>query len=368
MHRPATTLPASTMIGQPISAIPTPAPVADLDLLEQNLRRMADYFASRHAKIRPHFKSHKCVELSRRQLDAGSCTGVTCAKLSEAEQLVAGGIEDVLLANQVVGMDKAQRLAALNRNATVRCAVDSLFSAQQLAEAAKEAGVRIPVLMEVDTGMKRCGVLPGEPALELAREISKLDGLRFDGIQAYEGHLVTIPDFEERRRKTEAAFAPVIETRKEIERAGIPVAIVSSGGTGTYDITGNIPGIDEVQVGSYALMDWSYALVRPEFVIARWILATVLSARSTHSVVDVGTKGIGCEFGSPKLEGHPEATVRSTSEEHTPFDGLHAQVGDKVRVIPSHGCTTHNLHRQMWISRGGIIVDVWPIEGAGCLE
>lgn len=361
-------LASPSLIGQLIDAIPTPAAVADLDLLNQNLRRMADYFASRHAKIRPHFKSHKCVELSRRQLAAGSCSGVTCAKLSEAEQLAAGGIEDILVANQVIGMDKARRLAALNRDRMVRCAVDSVFSARQLAEAAKEAGVRISVFMEVDTGMKRCGVLPGEPALELAREISRLDGLRLDGIQAYEGHLVSILDFEERRRKTEAAFAPVVETRKQIEQAGIPVGILSSAGTGTYDITGNIAGIDEVQVGSYALMDWSYALVRPEFVIARWILATVVSARSTHAVVDVGTKGIGCEFGSPKVEGHPDVTVRSTSEEHVPFDGLHAQVGEKVRLVPSHGCTTHGLHHQMWIVRDGIIVDVWPIEGAGCLE
>src|ERR1700760_3736864 len=116
----------SPLIGQPITAIPTPAPVADLDLLEQNLRRMSDYFATRHAKIRPHFKSHKCVELARRQLAAGNCSGITCAKLAEAEQLVAGGISDTLIANEVVGMDKARRLAVLNRKATVRCAVDGV--------------------------------------------------------------------------------------------------------------------------------------------------------------------------------------------------------------------------------------------------
>jgi D-threonine aldolase len=359
---------SSPLIGQPIAAIPTPAPVADLDLLEQNLRKMADYFSSRSCKLRPHFKSHKCVELSRRQLAAGACTGITCAKLAEAEQLAAGGIADILIANQVVGEDKARRLAALNRGATVRCAVDSLVSARQLSAAATEVGVRIGVLIEVDIGMKRCGVLPGAPTLKLAQEISRLPGLRFDGIQSYEGHIVTLPDLDERTRKVREAFAAAVATRRELEGAGFPVAIFSGGGTGTYDITGNIEGIDEVQAGSYALMDWSYANVRPEFVVARWILATVVSSHPTYAVVDVGTKGIGCEFGLPIVADHPEAKTRSSSEEHFAVDGLSAKVGDKVRVIPSHGCTTHNLHRQMWISRGGVIVDVWPIEGALCME
>lgn len=359
---------SSPLIGQPISAVPTPAPVADLDLLEQNLRKMAAYFARRHAKLRPHFKSHKCVELARRQLAAGSARGITCAKLAEAEQLAAGGIKDILIANQVVGLDKVKRLAALNRNSTVRCAVDSVFAAKQLSAAAVEAGARVSVLIEVDIGMRRCGVAPGAASLKLAQEISRLPGLRFDGIQAYEGHIVTLPDLEERTRKVREAFALVVSTRRELEAAGFPVAILSGGGTGTYDITGNIEGIDEIQAGSYALMDWSYATIRPEFQVARWILATVISAHPTYSVVDVGTKGMGCEFGLPIIADHPEAKTRSSSEEHFAVDGLIANVGDKVRVVPSHGCTTHNLHRQMYIARGGKIVDVWAIEGALCME
>lgn len=351
-----------------MNAIPTPALVLDLDRLEQNLRHMADYFVSRPAKLRPHFKSHKCVELARRQLGAGSCIGITCAKLSEAEQLVAGKTSDILIANQVVGPDKAKRLAALNRNAIVRSAVDSLVNARELSAAASEAGVCIPVLVEVDIGMKRCGVAAGAPALDLSREINRLPGLRFDGLQGYEGHLVSLPNHEERARKTREAFVPLVEACRMIEGAGIRVAIVSGGGTGTFDITGNIEGVDEIQAGSYALMDQSYAQVRPEFVIARWVLATVLSARDGCAVVDVGTKGMGCEFGLPVVEGFPEAKARYNAEEHTPFDGLVANVGDKVRVIPSHGCTTQNLHRRMWITRAGKIMEVWPIEASGCLE
>jgi D-serine deaminase-like pyridoxal phosphate-dependent protein len=361
-------MPKNPLIGLPVSAISTPASVVDLDRLEQNLRCMSDYFAARPCKLRPHFKSHKCVELARRQLAAGSCSGITCAKLSEAEQLAAGGITDILIANQVVGPDKAHRLAALNRKATVRCAVDSLDNARELAVAARETCARIPVLVEVDVGMKRCGVSPGAPALKLAQEIVRLPELRFDGLQGYEGHVVALPDRNERTQRTREALTPLIETRRLIERAGVPVAIVSSGGTGTYDITGNIKGIDEVQCGSYALMDGSYARVRPEFVVARWILATVISSHAGWSVVDVGVKGLGCEFGPPIVAGCPGAKARYTAEEHTPFDGLAAKVGDKVRLIPSHGCTTQNLYRTMWVTRGDKIVDVWPIEGAGCLE
>jgi D-serine deaminase-like pyridoxal phosphate-dependent protein len=156
---------APSLIGGPVNAIPTPALVVDLDRLEQNLRRLAEYFATRPAKLRPHFKSHKCVELARRQLAAGSCTGITCAKLSEAEQLVAGNVSDILIANQVVGPDKARRLAALNRAATVRSAVDSPVNARELSTAATAAGVCIPVLVEVDLGMKRCGVSAGARSL-----------------------------------------------------------------------------------------------------------------------------------------------------------------------------------------------------------
>jgi D-serine deaminase-like pyridoxal phosphate-dependent protein len=268
----------------------------------------------------------------------------------------------------VVGADKARRLAALNRQATVRCAVDSLENARQFSGVATESGVCIPVLLEVDIGMKRCGVPPGTPACELARELSRLPGLRFDGLQAYEGHVVDLPDPAERRRKTCDAVAQVIETRRVLERAGLPVAMVSGGGTGTYDITGSLDGMDEVQCGSYALMDWSYARVRTEFVVARWILATIVSSHPGYSIADVGAKGLGCEFGRPLVAGRPEAEARSVSEEHTTFDGLQADVGDTVRLVPSHGCTTQNLYRRMWIMRSGTIVDLWPIAGSGCLE
>ena len=342
--------------------------VADLARLEWNIRTLADYFKSRPAKARPHFKSHKCVELARRQLAAGGCSGITCAKLSEAEKLVGCGIPDVLIANQVVGEGKARRLALLNRAALVRCAVDSAENARQLSAAAKEIGVTIGVLVEVDVGLGRCGVAPGAPALALARVVAQSGGLRFDGLQGYEGHLVTKPDYAERKRLVTAALAPLCETRALIEASGLPVKIVSSGGTGTYDITGDIPGIDEVQAGQLALMDAFYRRIRPEFAVARWVQARVVSVGPGRAVVDVGVKGLGSEFGLPEVAGWPEAEAIHLAEEHTMIRNLDARVGDLLRLVPSHGCTTNNLYRRMWMSRDDRIADVWEIEGSGCLE
>jgi D-serine deaminase-like pyridoxal phosphate-dependent protein len=357
-----------SLIGKPAEAIVTPALVLDPEVLEANLALMADWFRGRPCRVRPHFKGHKCVTVAHRQLAAGSIAGITCAKLAEAEQCVAGGVRDVLIANQVVGKEKTRRLAALNRDATVRVAVDSRENTAALGEAARAADVTIGVLVEVDIGMARCGVRPGPEALALAEVVTATDGLRFDGLQGYEGHAVMIPDPEERRRRVVEAMGPLIETRRALEEAGMPVRIVSSGGTGTYDITGEIEGIDEVQAGSYALMDAAYKKVRPEFAVARTVLTTVISVQDGYVIGDVGSKGLGCEFGPPSVAGHPEAEATKVSEEHVKIVGLRAEVGHQVALIPSHGCTTNNLYRTMYVVKDGRIEDVWPIEGSGCVE
>jgi D-serine deaminase-like pyridoxal phosphate-dependent protein len=358
----------NSFIGKHVETLPTPALVVDVEALDHNLKLMADYFATRRTKLRPHFKSHKSVTLAKRQLQAGNAVGMTCAKLAEAEVLVAGGIKDVLIANQVVGPEKAQRLAAMNRVATVRAAVDSPANVVELGAAAVSVGVTIGLLVEVDIGMRRCGVPAGEAVLALARKIQETRGLRFDGLQAYEGHLVTLPDFQERRHKVTEAMQPLLATREMLNEAAIRCAIVSGGGTGTYEITGNLPVFDELQAGSYALMDCSYKKICPVFKNALSILATVISAGNGCAVADVGLKGMGNEFGLPIVAGAPEAKARYVAEEHVPLDNLDAPVGSKVRLIPSHGCTTCNLHRRMWVVRRDIIEEVWPIKGSGCLE
>ncbi|OGG02616.1 MAG: hypothetical protein A3F83_13260 [Candidatus Glassbacteria bacterium RIFCSPLOWO2_12_FULL_58_11] len=356
------------MIGRPVEELPTPALVADLEALEANLTLLSGYFSGKACKLRPHFKSHKCVTLARRQLACANTVGITCAKVSEAEKLVEGGVKDVLVANQLIGRDKVRRAAALNRRATVRVAVDSAEGVRQLGKAASELEVTVGVLVEVDVGMNRCGVKPGAPSMELARLAARTRGLRFDGFQGYEGHLVTIVDAQERREKVSAALGPLLETRAELEKSGLPVAIVSSGGSGTYDITGNFAGVDELQAGSYALMDSHYKKVRAEFANARYILATVISASAGRAVCDVGLKGMGCEYGDPLVLDHPEAKTLYVAEEHLPLEGISAAVGERLRIVPPHGCTTNNLYSRMWMVRNGIIEDVWPIEGRGCLE
>ncbi|MEN8202245.1 MAG: DSD1 family PLP-dependent enzyme [Bacteroidota bacterium] len=353
--------------GRLVTALPTPCIVADLEALEANLEKMDGFFSGSTCNLRPHFKSHKCVTLARRQMEFPNTTGITCAKLSEAEQLVAGGIGDVLIANQVIGTDKTDRIAKMNRTAVVRVAVDSQPGIEQLGISALKAGVEIGVLVEVDIGMNRGGVKPGRPVLELAKLITSTDGVRLDGLQSYEGHVVTLPDYGERKSRVKKDMHPLLETRALLEQNGFSV-LVSSGGTGTYDITGKLEGIDEMQVGSYALMDAAYKTIRPEFLNARHILATVISKRGDVISTDVGLKGMGTEYGSPAAIGYPDAENLYVAEEHTVFKNLEAQIGDKIRIIPPHGCTTNNFYPYMWISRDDVIIDIWPIEGRGCIE
>jgi D-serine deaminase-like pyridoxal phosphate-dependent protein len=353
--------------GKAVEELPTPVIVADANAINSNLTLMAEYFEDLPCKLRPHFKSHKCVTLARQQITYNNTNGITCAKVSEAEQLVSGGIQDILIANQVIGIDKNRRLALLNQKATVKVTVDSYEGIKQLGIVAKEVGVNLGVLVEVDIGMNRGGVQPGKPIKDLVEIVIRTPGLRFEGLQGYEGHLVTLKNYQERKQRVMVAMEPLLETKQVLEQEGL-AACISAGGTGTYDITGKIDGIDELQCGSYALMDSFYKTIRPEFKNARYILTTVISARGGTISCDVGLKGMGSEYAMPDIVGHPEAKVLYVAEEHTVIQNIGINIGEKLRLIPPHGCTTNNLYDRMWVTRNDIIEDVWPIEGRGCLE
>jgi D-serine deaminase-like pyridoxal phosphate-dependent protein len=358
--------------GKALAEVDTPALLLEAGALEANIQRMASFFASRSCRLRPHFKSHKCTRIARMQMAAGA-VGITCAKLGEAEVLAVAGIRNILIANQIVGRIKIARLVELAKRAAPMVAADSAVNVRMLSEFASAAGVTIGVLVEVDIGMNRCGVPPGAPALELARLIAASPGLKFEGLQGYEGHLVDLRDEAERREKVCDALAVLVETRRQIERAGIPVAIVSGGGTGTYTFNGDYPGVDEVQAGSYAAMDWWYSDIRPEFQQAMSILTTIISRPAPDlAIVDVGRKGVGAEFGPPRVKGLPGADVpKFGSEEHTGISlpkGSNLGVGDHIELIPSHGCTTSNLYREFVVHRQGVVEDVWPIEGSGKMQ
>ncbi len=357
-------------IGRPVIEIDTPALLVDLPVMEKNIQTMADFFADKPAKLRPHAKTHKCPIVAQKQLDAGNAVGITCAKLGEAEMLVAGGIRDILIANQIIGPVKIGRLMGLARQARMMVAVDNLANAHELAAAALAAEVELRVLLEVNICMDRCGVEPGEPALELASKLNQIKGIKFTGLQGYEGHLVMVGDPEERKTRTLAAMKELVDTRRLLERNGIPVAIVSGGGTGTFYITGAIPGIDEIQAGSYVFMDTKYRSVGIEFETAMTVLTTVISRPNPYTAVtDAGLKVITSEFGMPLIKGMPEAKLTKLSEEHgkiefeKPYHGL--RVGDKIECIPSHGCTTINLHDHYLVTREGRLEGVWTIAGRG---
>ena len=215
--------------------------------------------------------------------------------------------------------------------------------------------------------MARCGVLPGEAAVALARRIRESPGLRFDGLQGYDGHLQLVPDAAERRTRCLAGLEQLVGTRRLLEEAGIPIAIVTGAGTGTWEFVAGYPGVTEIQPGSFVLMDCAYHAVRPEFGYALSILATVISVRPDWYVLDAGSKAISQDFGMPAIKCKPEESVMGLSEEHTKVrcDPAGIRVGDRREVLPAHCCATMNLHRQCLGVRKGKVEAVWPIEASG---
>jgi D-serine deaminase-like pyridoxal phosphate-dependent protein len=330
-----------------LATVDTPALLLDFDALRHNIDTMATFFASRRCRLRPHFKSHKCTHIARMQMEAGA-VGMTCAKLGEAEVLADAGIQDILIANEIIGPLKIGRLMALCARANLMVSADSAENIRMLSTHAAAAGVTLRVLVEVDIGMGRCGAAPGQPAADLAALVASLPGLKFEGLQGYEGHCVDLRD-------------------------AVEVHIVSGGGTGTYDINGNTDGIDEVQAGSYAAMDWWYTDIRPEFRQAMTILTTVVShTKPRIAIIDVGRKGIGAEWGPPRLKNPEDGRVLSyTSEEHMTIEltgDRKINLGDRIEIIPSHGCTTSNLYREFVVHQNGQVIATWPIEGSGKLQ
>jgi len=219
--------------------------------------------------------------------------------------------------------------------------------------------------------MGRCGVLPGDEALNLARKVTRLPGLRLEGIMGYEGHAVMIPDPGKRRAAAEAAMALLIETRDALQQDGIPVPIVSAGGSGTYNITGTYPGVTEIQAGSYATMDARYRTIIPEFETALTLVAQVISVRGDRAVIDAGLKALTPEFGTPEVCAPDGWGLDHQSEEHGTLrrqGGAALKPGDRVEIVPSHGCTTINLHDVYHVFEGDRLVALWPIAGRGKLS
>jgi D-serine deaminase-like pyridoxal phosphate-dependent protein len=350
--------------------IPTPALVVDVAAMERNLRRAADYYAGRTCKLRPHFKAHKTPAIARRQLAAGSCSGITVATVGEAEILVADGIEtEILIANEVVGPGKAGRAAALAKRTRLIVAVDSEYALRDIAGAAAGAGSTVGVLVDVNVGLPRCGVAPGEPALALARRVTEMHGVELRGLMGYEGHVMAIVDRAEREAKAQKAMDRLLSSVRMVREAGLRCDIVSAGGTCTYDITGAMEGVTEVQAGTYALMDSTYTYDDLPFEKAFSVLGTVLSRpRPDLCVADSGHKACTIDHGNPPVKDIDGATVLFLSDEHAtisiPPESSIAP-GDTIELWPSHIDPTINLHDVMYAVEGDDVVEVWPIAARG---
>ena len=352
-----------------LEEVDTPALLLDLDRVEHNIDRMAQFFRGRTAELRPHFKTPKCPPVARLQLEAGAI-GITCAKVGEAEALASSGVRtSVLIANQVIGRRKLERLVALAEVLPeLLVAVDHPSQVKALDGALSGARARLGALIEADVGMHRCGSDEPEQTVELARQISK-SRVAYRGLMGYEGHAVLVPDREKRESLGHEAMRTLETHRKALVDAGLTPEIVSAGGTGTYDLAGSAPGVTEVQAGSYVFMDGAYRKVRDEFECALTVLTTVVHVRERIAITDCGMKALSHEFGMPEGVDLPVRCLFLSEEHgHVVIDegaDLHLEPGSQIQLLPSHGDTTINLHEEYVVLRNGEAQTTWPIAARG---
>jgi len=348
-----------------LDQIKTPALIVDLDAMEANLHDMANFFAGRSCKLRPHFKNHKTPMLAWKQLRAGAI-GMTCATVDEAEILVEHGIDRILIANEIAGQEKLERVAALSRYASVIVCIDNRHAIHDLAAAQRNRKSQIEVLVDVNIGLNRCGVVPGQAALDLAGYALE-QGLVVRGIMGYDGHLQALPAGPERDEIVRQGSKAIVDSAALLECAGILAPIRSTGGTGTYAVSGDYPGITEIQAGSYLLMDDMYASRGAPFQRSLTVLATVISTRGQeHAVLDCGVKAISGERGLPALKDMPGAHLTTLHAEHAIVqidpNYLTLTPGQKVEVWVYYSDATVNLHSRMYGVRHGEVEEVFPIE------
>ncbi|MGE5525839.1 MAG: DSD1 family PLP-dependent enzyme [Rhodospirillaceae bacterium] len=363
------------VIGMPLDEVDTPCLLLDMDAFERNVQRLAESLADRRVKVRPHAKSHKCPQIAMRQLAAGA-VGVCCQKVSEAEALVAGGVRDVLIANEVVGRTKLQRLAALARQAKIAVCADNADNVRDIDTAAREFGVVIDVLVEVNVGANRCGVEPGEPALRIAQAIVACPNLRFAGLQAYHGAAQHMRGVEERRAAIASAAGKARTTKELLKKNGIACEKITGAGTGTYLFEAASAVYDELQPGSYVFMDADYARNDwtesgiPRFEHSLFVWTTVMSRPSTERVVvDAGLKASSVDSGMPRVADIAGAEYVKASDEHGVIElkGAALKLGDKLKLIPGHCDPTVNLYDYYVCVRNGRVEALWPITARGAL-
>ena len=353
-------------VGQRLDEVDTPALILDLEVFEANLATLNRAVAQR-VRVRAHAKTHKCPEIAQRQVAAGA-VGVCCQKVSEAEALVEGGIHDVLVSNEIVGAPKIARLAALSKRARIGVCVDNPENVREL----RNSGAKLDVYIELEVGMGRCGIAPGEPALALAREIT--GNLRFAGLHAYHGRAQHVRSMAERKASIDRAAQAVQSTKRLLDKNGIKTPIVTGAGSGTFMFEVESGAWDEIQPGSYVFMDADYARNEwaaplPRFGHALFVLSTVMSRpRPGVAIVDAGLKASSVDSGMPGVWQRPGLTYTHASDEHGWVEGEPAPaLGEKLLLVPGHCDPTVNLYDWYVCLRRGIVEDIWPITARGAL-
>jgi 3-hydroxy-D-aspartate aldolase len=373
-------------VGYDIPALPgmdekdiqTPCLILDLDALERNIVKMGDYAKAHGMRHRVHGKMHKSVDVAKLQERLGGAVGVCCQKVSEAEVFARGGIKDVLVSNQVRDPAKIDRLARLPKLGarTIVC-VDDVANVDDLSAAAVKHGTQLEVFVEIDCGAGRCGVKTPEEVVTIAKAVAAAPGLKFTGIQAYQGAMQHMDKYEDRKAKLDAAIAQVKSCVDALEAAGLKPELVSGGGTGSYYFESNSGVYNELQCGSYAFMDADYGRIldkdgnridRGEWENALFILTSVMShVKADKAICDAGLKAQSVDSGLPVIFGRDDVKYVKCSDEHGVIDdpqGL-LRVGDKLKLVPGHCDPTCNVHDWYVGVRGGKVESVWPVSARG---
>jgi 3-hydroxy-D-aspartate aldolase len=365
-------------IGMSLDEVDTPALVVDLDAFERNLRRLADRVQGTGVKLRPHAKTHKCPVIALKQIELGA-VGVCCQKVSEAEAMVYGGVPDVLVTNEVVGRQKLRRLMALAGTARIGVCVDDPAQIADLETAAAEAGIDLPVHVEINMGGNRCGVEPGRPAVELAQRIGETRRLRFAGLQAYHGSAQHLRGWDERQQAIAGAVDKARLTRDLLADVGIPCDNITGAGTGTFEFEAGSGVYTELQCGSYIFMDADYGRNLDKdgapihsFEPSLFVWATVMSRPTDdRAIVDAGLKALAFDSGPPTVWDEPAATYERASDEHGRLAITSAtnrlKLGDKVKLVPGHCDPTVNLYDWYVGIRADRVGAIWPITARGAV-
>ena len=362
-------------IGMAVEEIATPALLIDLDAFEKNVAVMADFIREHEVRHRAHAKTHKSIDIAFYQIAQGGACGICCQKVSEAEALVAAGITDVLVSNQVVSPRQIDRLAKMAKRARVIVCVDDAANVDELSAAAVKNEVQIECLVEIDCGGGRCGVVSGNPVVELARKISASEGLLFSGLQAYQGSAQHLRDYAVRRAKVDTAIEQVADTLNMLNRGGFECRIVGGAGTGTYYFEGTSKVFNELQCGSYIFMDVDYQRIRDaegncisEFDNSLFVLTSIMShTKPDIAVCDAGLKVLSVDSGLPKVFGRDDLEYIQCSDEHgliTDPDGV-LRLNDSLMLIPGHCDPTCNLFDWYVGVRGGKVECLWPVTARG---